>query len=138
MATHGILAILNETLQKRKVRNNTLNALCPVQKHTKQQCYLVIPQPAISDINTEQWTDVQRQWETAVKKTHDKKASLLIIIVWNYIHTHDKKAILLISVVKITHYCWNSTKAVFFQEHIKLREYEAAYIKVFILDKILL
>jgi hypothetical protein len=54
MATHGILAILNETLQKRKVRNNTLNALCPVQKHTKQQCYLVIPQPAISDINTEQ------------------------------------------------------------------------------------
>jgi hypothetical protein len=54
MATHGTLAILNETLLKRKVRIDTLNALCPVRKCTKQQCYLVIPQPAISDINTEQ------------------------------------------------------------------------------------
>jgi hypothetical protein len=49
MTDHGILAILSETLRKRKALNDTSNALCPLRKRTKgtQQRYLVIPQPNI-------------------------------------------------------------------------------------------
>jgi hypothetical protein len=53
MATQGISAILHDTLRKRKVQNDTLNASCPLQKRTKRQRYLVIPQPMTSaDSNT--------------------------------------------------------------------------------------
>jgi hypothetical protein len=35
MATQGISAILHDTLRKRKVQNDTLNASCPLQKRLK-------------------------------------------------------------------------------------------------------
>jgi hypothetical protein len=57
MATQGISAILRETMRKRKVHHDTLHASYPLQKRTKRQHYLVIPQPVTSAVNNTKTTN---------------------------------------------------------------------------------
>ena len=68
MATQGIHAILNETLRKRKVRNDALNASCPVRKRTKRQSYLLSCHPSTSNIRHQHKT-TNRRSETTIDRS---------------------------------------------------------------------